>query len=88
MQDPSTETVSPQELTESDDQPRISIVLNGKPVVLAAGSTISDFLRSRSLVDKLVVVELNGAIVARAAFPSTELRGGDRVEIVHFVGGG
>ena len=35
-----------------------------------------------------VAVELNREIVARAQWPETELKDGDRLEIVHFVGGG
>jgi thiamine biosynthesis protein ThiS len=35
-----------------------------------------------------VALELNGQIVRRAAWPGTQIRPGDTVELVHFVGGG
>jgi sulfur carrier protein len=35
-----------------------------------------------------IAVELNGEIVRRAAWPETSIRSNDRLEIVHFVGGG
>jgi thiamine-phosphate pyrophosphorylase len=66
----------------------IEVTINGKTIALDAGTTIHDFLQSKGFEDRLVVVELNEAILPRAAFPSTSLDDGDRVEIVHFVGGG
>lgn len=48
----------------------------------------------RALVDKLgmkpdrVAIELNREIVPRDRWPQTELKDGDQLEIVHFVGGG
>lgn len=66
----------------------IEIVLNGKPARLAAGLTIAGLLRDRELTDRLVVVEVNGAIVPRSSFGEIVFNDGDSVEIVHFVGGG
>jgi thiamine-phosphate pyrophosphorylase len=70
------------------DSTSIDIVLNGKPVERPAGSTIQDLLAERELIDRLVVVEVNGAIIARSAFADTIFQSGDVVELVHFVGGG
>ncbi len=64
------------------------ISLNGKETPLAAGMTIDDFLALQSLQGKLVVVEINGAIVPRSDFSFRVFDAGDQVEIVHFVGGG
>jgi thiamine-phosphate pyrophosphorylase len=66
----------------------IDVTINGKQVALEAGTTISQFLQSKGLEERLVVVELNESILPRANYPSTILATGDRVEIVHFVGGG
>ena len=68
-----------------DDRPSS---LNGKETVLPTGTTISQFLESRALVGKLVVVEINGTIVPRADFDDRVFQSGDLVEVVHFVGGG
>jgi thiamine biosynthesis protein ThiS len=56
--------------------------------VLAEGSGISELVQSLSLNPERVAVELNRVIVRRADWGSTTISEGDRVEIVHFVGGG
>jgi len=66
----------------------IEVTINGKPVALEAGTTVLQFLHSKGYQDRLVVVELNESILPRPSYPSTTLVAGDRVEIVHFVGGG
>jgi sulfur carrier protein len=66
----------------------IDVTINGKPVTLDAATTIQQFLASKGYHERLVVVELNEAILPRSAFASTTLNVGDRLEIVHFVGGG
>ena len=66
----------------------LSLTVNGKPVTVESESTITDFLADRGLAGSMVVVELNGKVVARRAFDDTFLAEGDRVEVVHAVGGG
>lgn len=66
----------------------ISIELNGKEFYLSSGTTITEFLAAKGLQHRLVVVELNGVIVPRSAFGDTRFSTGDKVEVVHFVGGG
>jgi thiamine biosynthesis protein ThiS len=56
--------------------------------------TFPDFLSLAELIEQLamkgdrVAVELNREIVSRAQWNGTQLKDGDRLEIVHFVGGG
>jgi thiamine biosynthesis protein ThiS len=71
-----------------DQEEQIAIELNGKTTPLPAGTSVSAFLAERGLQDKLVVVEINGQILPRSAFGETAFAPGDRVEVVHFVGGG
>jgi sulfur carrier protein len=66
----------------------VDVTINGRHVALAEGTSVQQFLQSKGFEDRLVVVELNEAILPRATYASTVLAGGDRVEIVHFVGGG
>jgi thiamine-phosphate pyrophosphorylase len=80
-----TMTTSEQPVSE---QAEIEFELNGKPERLPTGTTIATFLAGKDLQDKLVVVEVNGQIVARSAFGERIFRNGDQVEVVHFVGGG
>jgi thiamine biosynthesis protein ThiS len=70
------------------DNGRIDIVVNGRPSNAAVGANVLDLLRERGQHERLVVVEINGVIVRRSAFESTMISPGDRIEIVHFVGGG
>jgi sulfur carrier protein len=69
----------------------LTLVLNGQPRTFA---TLSHPLSLDSLIAELalkgdrVAVEHNGEIVPRVAWPQTTLTEGDRLEVVHFVGGG
>jgi len=66
----------------------MDIQLNGEARVCAAGTTISTLLGSEGLADRRVAVEVNGEIVPRSLHAATELHDGDRIEIVHALGGG
>ena len=65
-----------------------TVVVNGKDAVVPPEATVTTFLAERGFHDKLVVVELNGVILPRDQFATTTLADGDRLEVVHFVGGG
>ncbi|GAB3372335.1 sulfur carrier protein ThiS [Azotobacter armeniacus] len=64
------------------------IQLNGEPYELADGQTIADLLAGLDLTGRRVAVELNLDIVPRSLHAATALREGDRVEVVHAIGGG
>ena len=64
------------------------ITLNGKPEAVAEGLTLLQLLESKGVNPKRVAVELNRRILSRDEFASTQLKGGDAVEVVTFVGGG
>jgi thiamine biosynthesis protein ThiS len=66
----------------------MTVMVNGKQADLPPGITVLDYLKERGHHDRLVVVELNGQILAKSTFATTSLSAGDRIEIVHFVGGG
>jgi len=66
----------------------LTVIVNGNPADVGEGSAISDILRSLGLNADRVAVELNQKIIRRAEWGSTRISEGDRVEIVHFVGGG
>ena len=52
------------------------------------GRTVAGLLEDLELDGRLVVVELNRQIIRRTEIAEVALRDGDRIEIVHFVGGG
>jgi sulfur carrier protein len=66
----------------------VDITLNGKPEQLEAGMTVTQLLEARGVNPQRVAVELNRRILSRGEFHTTELRPGDVVEVVTFVGGG
>lgn len=64
------------------------VKINGEDKEIAPGISIAQLLEELGLRSGRVVVELNTEVVAREAHGGTQLKPGDRVEIVHFVGGG
>jgi sulfur carrier protein len=66
----------------------LKIVLNGEEREFPVGATVTDLIRLLALAPERVAVEVNREVVRRASWGETRLNAGDRVEIVHFVGGG
>ena len=64
------------------------IIVNGRTLEAALPSSIEQFLISRQLPPKSVVVEHNGEAVAPSEFAGRLLQNGDRVEVVKIVAGG
>jgi sulfur carrier protein len=65
----------------------ITIVLNGTPTPLPAGTTVAQLIVLRNLTPEKVAVEVNRRLV-RASDYGRQLQTGDEVELVTFVGGG
>lgn len=66
----------------------VRIRLNGEERTVPHGLTVKGLLESLDLNPALVVVELNDEILDRDAYAGVPVRDGDRIELVHFVGGG
>jgi len=66
----------------------VPIVVNGKPVEVEPDTSVTDFLADKGLQPTMVIVELNGTIIARRLYDETFFTAGDHVEMVHAVGGG
>ena len=66
----------------------MKLQVNGEERELPAALSLCALLEQLGMRADRVAVELNREIVARERWPATELREGDRLEIVHFVGGG
>lgn len=62
--------------------------INGDNRDVSAAVTLEDLVRELSLTPQRVAIELNGKVVRRDEWAQTTLNEDDRVEIVHFVGGG
>lgn len=66
----------------------MQIQLNGLDHDLAPGTTLGALLADEGLGERRVAVEVNGEIVPRGRHALHVLQVGDRVEIVHAMGGG
>ncbi len=67
---------------------RMYLEINGKRREVEAGRSVAGLLADLELDPRLVVVELNREIIRRDEIENVALNEGDRLEIVHFVGGG
>ncbi|MBA9028274.1 MULTISPECIES: sulfur carrier protein ThiS [Bacillaceae] len=67
----------------------MEIVINGEKLEIPIDvATVSELLQHYGLNQKVVIVELNNEILEKGNHQETLLSNGDRVEMVHFVGGG
>lgn len=67
----------------------VRIKLNGEDREFAQASlSLAELIEQLSLVPQRIAVEVNQQIVRRADWEETTIAEGDRIEIVHFVGGG
>lgn len=66
----------------------IHIQVNGQARSWRSGATVADLLQDLDIQTERVAIELNLEILDRAAFDQRQLKDGDRVEILGFIGGG
>ena len=66
----------------------MQIVLNGETREVSSGLSLAELLTLFELPDNRVAVELNRQVIRRADWPTTQVRADDKVEVIHFVGGG
>jgi thiamine biosynthesis protein ThiS len=66
----------------------MTLTVNGEPRSFQALASIAALVAELGLDGRKVAVERNLEIVPRSAYGKTALADGDRIEIVHFIGGG
>lgn len=66
----------------------MQIQVNGEQQEVSEGLHLSELIADLKLRADQIAVELNDEVLRRAAWAGTTLQAGDRIEIVHFVGGG
>jgi len=64
------------------------IMLNGQSTQIAATATVASLLEHAGLAGRKVAVEVNQEVVPRSRHDTHPLAEGDRVEIIHAIGGG
>jgi thiamine biosynthesis protein ThiS len=66
----------------------MNLTINGENRILASAESLGTLVEQLGMKADRVAIELNREIVPREQWAHTPLRDGDRLEIVHFVGGG
>ena len=64
------------------------IQLNGNPYEISAETNLNQLLDRLKIKKNKVAIEVNGKIVEKNKYPKVILYKDDKVEIVHFIGGG
>lgn len=66
----------------------MKLIINGEDREFSTISTLSDLIVQLEMKPDRVAIELNRELAPRDRWSSTSLKDGDKLEIVHFVGGG
>jgi len=64
------------------------LVINGKEQTFEGELTLAGLVEQLGMKSDRIAIELNREIVPRAQWSETQLKDGDLLEVVHFVGGG
>ena len=67
---------------------KIKIKVNGKLKVIKEGYNLLNLINNLKIPIKKVAIELNKEIVDKKKLNITKLKTNDKIEIVHFIGGG
>ena len=67
---------------------REKIQLNGKKITVKQKISLFELLKKYKLDKKKVAVELNGSIILKQLYKKKTISENDKIEIVHFIGGG
>ena len=67
---------------------KIKIKVNGKVKTVLNNSKLSDLLKNLNIPIKKVAIELNQEIIDKKRSSNIKLKKNDKIEIVHFIGGG
>jgi thiamine biosynthesis protein ThiS len=66
----------------------VRLTINGEARMVQGALDIAGLIAALELDARKVAVERNLEIVPRSAYGATRIADGDRIEIVHFIGGG
>ena len=67
---------------------KIKINLNGRPLFLPKGTSVYEVIKKNKLYLNKIAVELNKEIINKKKIKKILLKNKDKIEIVHFIGGG
>ena len=64
------------------------IQLNGRNISIQGKQSIFNLLKKYKINNKKVAVEVNGKIINKNKYKLSNIKNNDKIEIVHFIGGG
>ena len=67
---------------------KIKININGKPKIVSENLKLIDLIKMLKIPIKKVAIELNFEILDKKKINKMHLKNNDKIEIVHFIGGG
>jgi|TARA_B100000953_G_scaffold92042_1_gene75036 sulfur carrier protein len=67
---------------------KIKIKVNGKIIVIQDKITLLGLIKKLKIPIKKVAIELNQTIVNKKSLDKIKIKKNDKIEIVHFIGGG
>ena len=67
---------------------KIKIKLNGKFIKIQDKTTLLSFIKKLKVPINKIAIELNETIVNKKLLNKTKIKKNDKIEIVHFIGGG
>ena len=67
---------------------KIKIKVNGKIKTTFENTRLSDLIKSLKIPIKKVAIEFNQEIIDKKKLKNVKIQNGDKIEIVHFIGGG
>lgn len=66
----------------------MQIILNGKEKIFDKQISVAELVNSLGIDKRKIAFERNLEIIPRSQYEDTVLYDGDRIEIIHFIGGG
>ena len=66
----------------------MKVVINGETKEIAENFNLIELLKHFSLPDERIAVELNKEVVRKKDWENIKINDADKIEIIHFVGGG
>jgi thiamine biosynthesis protein ThiS len=64
------------------------LYLNGTKILLDNDINLLTFLETQNLFKKQIAIAINGSVIQKKEYKKTIIREGDKIEVVHAVGGG
>ncbi|CAN5375336.1 hypothetical protein BH20ACI1_BH20ACI1_30870 [soil metagenome] len=66
----------------------MKVIINGEIKEVAGNLNLTGLLEHLSLPDERIAIELNKEVVRKKDWETIEINDADKIEIIHFVGGG